>query len=184
MFIGVHWCSLVFHWCSLVFHWCSLVFIGVPLVWCFRLDLFKRTYGGVKQARTLQKARSYMLAHVCNVQNKFVLLFVTSLSAVRMMKQTSRIVELERTSYRYGSTQRQNAKGSRSERICVIVNAEFSATKINESTSQLMLRFWKNGSIVTTLLYLFKELMREMLISDTAKVEIVLANTHLRTLLL
>ena len=38
VFIGVHWCSLVFHWCSLVFHWCSLVFIGVPLVWCFRLD--------------------------------------------------------------------------------------------------------------------------------------------------
>ena len=40
VFIGVHWCSIGVHWCSIGVHWCSLVFIGVPLVWCFRLDQF------------------------------------------------------------------------------------------------------------------------------------------------
>ena len=45
MFIGVHWCSLVFIGVPLVFIGVPLVFIGVPLVfigvplvWCFRLD--------------------------------------------------------------------------------------------------------------------------------------------------
>ena len=43
------------------------------------------------------KAPSHMRAHICNVQNKRLLCFVTGLLAVRLMKQTSRIIELERT---------------------------------------------------------------------------------------
>ena len=45
-----------------------------------------------KQTQPTQKARSDLRAHICNVQKKHFLCFVTSLLAVRFMKQTSRII--------------------------------------------------------------------------------------------
>ena len=45
-----------------------------------------------KQTQPTQKARSHLRAHICNVQKKPFLCFVTSLFAVRLMKQTSRII--------------------------------------------------------------------------------------------
>ena len=60
------------------------------------------------------------------------------------------------------------------------VNTEISTVEFDTFT------FWKDGSISTKLLCLFKELVTEMLISNRAKVEIfILAYkyTHLRTLL-
>ena len=42
-----------------------------------------------KQTQPTQKARSHLLAHISNVQNKHFLCFVRSLLAVRLMKQTS-----------------------------------------------------------------------------------------------
>ena len=45
-----------------------------------------------KQTQPTQKARSHLRAHICNVQKKHFLCFVTSLLAVRLMKQTSRII--------------------------------------------------------------------------------------------
>ena len=97
-------------------------------------------------------ARPHMRAHICNVQNKHFLYFVTSLLAVQFMKQTSRIIELGRTCYRCVRTQRQKAKQSRSERISVIVNAEISTVKFDESmdyrAGQFLLRFgWTVASL-------------------------------------
>ena len=45
-----------------------------------------------KQTQPTQKARSHLRAHICNVQKKHFLCFVTSLLAVWLMKQTSRII--------------------------------------------------------------------------------------------
>ena len=47
---------------------------------------------GAKQTHPTQKARSYLRAHICNVQKKHFVCFVTSLLAVRLIKQTSRII--------------------------------------------------------------------------------------------
>ena len=83
--------------------------------------MFKCTYEGPKQTLTVQKALSHICAHICNVYNKHFLCFV--LRAVQLMKQTSfevqtsKAIEVERTYHRFGSTQRQKAKRSSSERF-------------------------------------------------------------------
>ena len=78
-----------------------------------------------EQNRETQKARSCMCALVCNVQNKRLHCFVTSLLALRVMKQTSRIFELKRTHYRCGSTKDKKP----------------SAVEANAFEWQLMLKF-------------------------------------------